>query len=161
MRRILGVDPGIANTGYGILEYENNKFKYIAHGVIETDAKTEHSERLKIIYESLDKVVKQFKPTEASIEGLFFSRNVTSAMSVAESRGVILLCFAKNKLDICEYTPNNIKQSVCGNANADKKLVQDFVKLLLGLPEIPKPDHAADALAAAITKAHSSIRTLG
>lgn len=157
IRRILGIDPGLASTGYGIIEYSENRYRYITHGVIETNAKDKHSQRLLEIYNKLTAIILEYKPTDASMETLYFAKNVTSAMGVAEARGVVTLCFAQNVIPLGEYTPNIIKQTVTGTAKADKKLVQNCVKLLLGLSEIPDPDHAADALAAAITHIHTAI----
>lgn len=123
----------------------------ISYGVISTTANTSHAERLLTIYNKLKIVIDEFKPQEASMETLYFAKNVTSAMGVAEARGVVTLCLAQYNMQLFEYTPNQIKQSVTGTAAADKDLVERYVKLLLNLKEKPKPDHAADALAGAIT----------
>lgn len=158
IRKVLGIDPGLASTGWGIIHVDGNRFKYIAHGVIETDSKEKHQQRLLKIYTNLTNVILEYKPTEAGMETLYFAKNVTSALSVAEARGVVTLCLAQNVISLGEYTPLTIKQCVVGSAKAQKKHVQEYVKLLLGLSTIPKPDHAADALAAAITHVHSSFK---
>ena len=150
-RRVLGIDPGLASTGFGIVEFDNNRMKMIAYGVIETKAEEPHGLRLVEIYNRLCAVISEYEPTESAMETLYFAKNVTSAMSVAEARGVVSLCLAQHCIPCGEYTPNQIKQSVTGTATADKKLVEKCVKLLLGLESEPKPDHAADALAGAIT----------
>lgn len=153
---ILGIDPGLASTGWGIIESDGIRFKLIAYGVVETKSTQEHPERLLEIYNKILSVVNEFKPDCASMETLYFAKNVTSALCVSEARGVVSLCMAQNAIPLSEYSPNTIKQSVSGTATADKSLVQKCVKMLLGLKEIPKPDHAADALATAITHVNSS-----
>ncbi len=153
--RVLGVDPGLANTGWGVIEYSNSKFTLVSYGVITTSNSEEHSVRLLKIYNCLSKIIDEFKPDEAGMETLYFARNVTSAMSVAEARGVATLCFAQHCIKLGEYTPNQIKQSVTGTAAADKELVEYYVKLLLGVKSEIKPDHASDALAGAITHVNS------
>lgn len=154
IRRILGIDPGLANTGFGIVDFYGNKYKMVGYGVIQTPSDMEHGRRLELIYDSLEKIVKEFKPSQASMETLYFARNVTSAISVAQARGVVTLCLCKKNIPLFEYTPNQIKQAVCGTASADKALVQKYVRILLNLETDPKPDHAADALAGAITHLH-------
>jgi crossover junction endodeoxyribonuclease RuvC len=154
VRRILGIDPGLASTGYGIIDYCNNRYNMVTYGVIETKAGIVHGERLLAIYNRLSSVIQEFKPKEAGMETLYFARNVSSALSVAEARGVVTLCLAQQCIVLGEYTPNQIKQAVTGTASADKKLVEKYVKLLLGLETEPKPDHAADALAGALTHLH-------
>ena len=156
-RRIMGIDPGLASTGWGIIDFDGIRFSLVDYGCIETKNTVEHANRLVEIYDTLQSQIDFYNPTESSMETLYFAKNVTSAMGVAEARGVVTLCLAKNNLHLGEYTPNTIKQSVTGTATADKKLVQNCVKLLLGMDHIPKPDHAADALAAAITHANSSV----
>jgi crossover junction endodeoxyribonuclease RuvC len=127
----------------------------VGYGVISTKAHIPHKDRLLEIYDRLSGVIREFHPQEAAMETLFFARNVTSALSVAEARGVVTLCLAQNGIDFGEYTPNQIKQAVSGSTTANKSVVEQYVKLLLGLECEPKPDHAADALAAAITRIHS------
>ncbi len=153
--RVLGIDPGLANTGWGIVDYSQNRYRLVDYGVIETKKDTKHEQRLLEIYNRMICVISEFKPNIAGMENLFFSKNVTSAMAVAESRGVLMLCLTQNCVDLQEFTPNDIKKSVTGTASADKALVQKYVALLLGLQTPPKPDHAADAIAAAITRIHS------
>ncbi len=154
--RVLGIDPGLANTGWAIVDYFQNRYRLIDYGVIETKKDSTHGERLLEIYNRITSVISEFKPTIAGMETLFFSRNVTSALGVAESRGVLILSLTQHDINLKEFSPNDIKKSVTGIATADKALVQKYVALLLGLKSIPKPDHAADAIAAAITRIHSS-----
>lgn len=156
IHRIVGIDPGLASTGWGVVDFASSRYRLVAYGVIETKKNTPHGERLVIIYNRLYAILSEYQPHAASMEVLFFSKNVTSAMGVAESRGVLTLCLAQNSIFLAEYTPNAIKKSVTGSATADKASVQNYIKLLLGLSDIPKPDHAADAIAAAITHIHSS-----
>lgn len=151
VHRILGIDPGLAFTGFGIVDSVDNRIKLVTYGVIETCSKDSHSNRLTKIYDDLSAIIDKFKPNEAGMETLFFAKNAVSAMGVAEARGVVTLCLAKHGILCGEYTPNQIKQSVTGTAAADKKLVEKCVKILLGLEKEPKPDHASDALAGAIT----------
>lgn len=152
---ILGIDPGFAITGYGIIEKTGSKFKYITHGAITTNAGTEFCKRLEITHKELDKIIKKYNPDLFSIEELFFAKNTKTGINVAQSRGVIILTALQNKLPIFEYTPLQIKQAITGYGRADKNQIQQMVKLLLNLKEIPKPDDAADALAIAITCANS------
>jgi crossover junction endodeoxyribonuclease RuvC len=149
-RRIIGIDPGLASTGWGVIDCKNGKLRYIDHGNIETKAGCPLAERLFSIMESLRSVLDTYKPSEAAIEMLYFGKNVSSAIPVAESRGVVLATLAERGLHIWEFRPNEIKLGVTGVSKADKKQVQEMVKIILGLPDIPKPDHAADALGAAI-----------
>ncbi|MBQ3025572.1 MAG: crossover junction endodeoxyribonuclease RuvC [Spirochaetaceae bacterium] len=153
---ILGIDPGLASTGWGVIDSDGTRFRLISYGCIETDSKQNHSLRLLEIYNKILAVINEFKPDQASMETLYFAKNVTSALGVSEARGVVSLCLAQNAIPLTEYSPNTIKQSVSGTATADKSLVQRCVKMLLGLQEIPKPDHAADAIAAAITHVNST-----
>ena len=161
IRRIIGVDPGLASTGWGVLETSGNRLRYIAHGCIETKAGAPRGERLFFIYESFIKVLKSYKPVEAAMENLYFGKNISSAMAVAESRGVVSACLAGRGLFIHEFTPNAIKRGVAGVSSADKRQVQEMVRIILGLAEIPKPDHAADALGAAICAANSGVTQIG
>ena len=154
LRIIIGIDPGLASTGWGIIESSRSRLRYIAHGCIETHAEEKRGERLARIYNSFLKTLKTYKPVEAAIENLYFGKNISSAMTVAEARGVLLLALTARGLPVLELTPNAIKKAVCGVTKADKNQIQEMVRLLLGLPDIPKPDHAADALAAAICAAH-------
>lgn len=153
-RRVLGIDPGLASTGFGIVDCIENRCVLAAYGCIETAPGTPRAERLLAIHKRLCAVIEEFRPQAASMETLYFSRNAVSALAVAEARGIAALCTAQYGIPLAEYTPNIIKQSVSGTARAGKQLVQECVKLLLGLETIPSPDHAADALAAAITHIH-------
>ena len=154
--RIIGVDPGLASTGWGVIESSRGGLKYIAHGCIETHADTIRGERLVFIYKSFLKILKTYEPAQAAMENLYFGRNISSAMAVAEARGVLLMALGGKGLPVLELTPNAIKQAVVGVSRADKKQIQEMVKLILGLKEIPKPDHAADALGAAICAAFAA-----
>lgn len=149
--RIIGIDPGTGILGFGVIEVIEGKIKMIDAGVVTTPAHTPLDVRLEDIFDSLNTIIKQTKPDSMSIEKLFFAQNVTTAMSVAHARGVAMLAGRKAKLPIAEYTPLQIKQSVTGYGKADKKQVQEMVRIQLGLAKVPKPDDCADALAASIT----------
>lgn len=151
--RIIGIDPGTGILGFGVIDVDGTKITMVDAGVITTPANTAHDERLEDIYDSLTEIVKATKPEACSVEKLFFTKNVTTAMTVAEARGVALLVARQHKIPIAEYTPPQIKQTLTGYGKADKKQVQEMVRLQLGLKEAPKPDDCADALAAAITHA--------
>ena len=152
---IIGIDPGIAIVGYGIIEYRNSRFTTLAYGSIETPAHTDVEVRLEMIYDQLDELIKMYSPKEMAIEELFFNTNQKTMVPVAEARGVIMLCARQNRLKVAEYTPLQVKQAVAGYGRADKNQVQQMVKLLLGLSEVPKPDDTADAVAIAICHGHS------
>jgi crossover junction endodeoxyribonuclease RuvC len=137
------------------VDFSENRLLYVAHGCIETQAEDLRGKRLHIIYNSFLKVLKTYKPCEAAIENLYFGKNISSAMSVAEARGVLLLALTSRGLPVRELTPNAIKKAVVGVTGADKSQVQEMVRLILGVKEIPRPDHAADALGAAISAAHA------
>jgi crossover junction endodeoxyribonuclease RuvC len=154
-RRIIGVDPGLASTGWGVIDADRQRLRYIAHGCIETKADLPRAERLFFIYETIQNVLELYRPSESAVENLYFGRNKTSAMAVAEARGVLCMTFCQFGLPVHEFTPNVIKQAVAGVSRAEKSQVQEMVRLLLGLPVIPEPDHAADALAAAICAANT------
>ena len=150
--RILGIDPGTGICGFGVIEVkQTGRAKMIDNGVIATPPHTLLSERLLDIYESMHEIIKLNKPDCVSIEKLFFTKNVTTGISVAEARGVVLLVCKQHELPTFEYTPNEIKKTMTGYGSADKKQMQEMVKLHLDLTSVPKPDDAADALAAAIT----------
>lgn len=151
---ILGIDPGLATVGYGVIEYENGAFRTIAAGAIITSAGTDTEFRLETIYNDMCELIETYRPTELSVEELFFNTNQTTAIAVAEARGVILLAAVKKHLNIAEYTPLQVKQSVVGYGRAEKKQVQEMVRIILKLDAMPKPDDAADALALAICHAH-------
>ncbi|MDR2098085.1 MAG: crossover junction endodeoxyribonuclease RuvC [Spirochaetaceae bacterium] len=156
-RRIIGVDPGLAASGWGMLEYSGQRARHLAHGCIETQASQNHAERLFTIYKGIRAVIDEWRPAEAAVEVLFFARNVKSAIPVAEARGVLCMALAEAGLCVREFTPNAIKQGVSGAAGADKRQVQEMVRMILGLDAVPRPDHAADALAAAICAANYEI----
>jgi len=147
---ILGIDPGIADTGYGVIKSEGSKLTCLAYGSIKTDSKLDLISRLEILHRELDKVIKKYKPDLAAIEQLFFNKNVRTALIVGQARGVILLTLKQNKLVIIDYTPSQVKSAVSAYGQASKLQVQKMVKLILNLKELPKPDDAADALAVAI-----------
>ena len=147
---MLGIDPGLASTGWGVLDDVNGSIKYIDHGTIVTKAGCPRADRLFFILQCIRGIIEKYQPTEAAIEILFFGKNVTSAIPVAEARGVISAVLAEKAIPIHEFTPNAIKQGVVGSAVADKKQIQEMVRIILGLDKAPKPDHAADALGAAI-----------
>ena len=153
---ILGIDPGIAIVGYGVVEYKNSRFVTLAHGSIQTPAHTDVEARLEMIYDELDSIIKMYHPTEMAIEELFFNTNHTTMVPVAEARGVILLCAKRNGLRVAEYTPLQVKQSVVGYGRAVKKQVMPMVSLLLKLETTPKLDDTCDALAIAICHANCS-----
>lgn len=160
-RVVIGIDPGLASTGYGVVAFSRSRLAYVDHGVIKTTADMPHQERLLVIYHGVAALLERFSPTEAGMETLYFAKNVSSAMAVAEARGVVTLALALKGIPLGEYTPHGIKQAVVGVARADKSQVQEAVRVLLGLTDIPRPDHAADALAAAITRVHTvDIRSL-
>ena len=151
----MGIDPGLANTGYGIISFSSNRFKMLSYGAITTEAKELHGYRLFHSYDEIVSLIKEYRPTEAGIETLYFAKNVTSALSVSEARGVVMLAlFSEHVVNVGEYTPNTIKKAVTGIAQATKEQVQEATRLLLGLSKKPTPNHAADALAAAIAKAN-------
>ncbi|MGI9027730.1 MAG: crossover junction endodeoxyribonuclease RuvC [Candidatus Saccharimonadales bacterium] len=149
--RILGIDPGTGILGFGIIDVNRqSKVTLVDGGVIRTPVNHPDSERLKIIFDELTEIITEHKPNTMSVEKLFFAQNVTTAMTVAQARGVVLLCGIQNGLDLFEYTPLQIKQAITGYGRADKKQMQEMVRVILQLKEIPKPDDCADALAAAI-----------
>ncbi len=151
--RIIGIDPGTGILGFGVIEVTRGNMRLVTAGVITTPAHTPLPERLEEIYVGLTDIVAETKPQQMAIEKLFFSKNITTAISVAEARGVAMLTGQQAKLSIHEYTPNEIKQSITGYGAAKKPQVQEMVRLQLNLKEVPKPDDCADALAAALTHA--------
>ena len=153
---VLGVDPGLATTGYGLVRKIGGEIRAVAYGVVTTSAKRPLGERLQRIYQELSALIQLHRPDEGAVEELFFSRNVRTAMSVGQARGVALLALADAGLTVTEYTPLTIKQAVSGFGGADKVQVQTMVKMLLRLEDIPRPDDAADALAVAICHLHST-----
>jgi len=153
--RILGIDPGTGILGFGIIEVQKGKTQLVDGGVIRTPVKEDDAVRLLTIYEELTDIIANTTPQIMSVEKLFFARNVTTAMTVAQARGVVLLCGKQADMEIYEYTPMQIKQAITGYGKADKKQMQEMVRVILGLSEIPKPDDAADAIATALTHAQN------
>ena len=149
--RIIGIDPGTGILGFGVIDVIGGKMKLVDAGVVTTPAHTPLDVRLEDIFDSLSEVIAATKPEVMSIEKLFFAQNVTTAMSVSHARGVAMLAGRKGSMPIAEYTPLQIKQTVTGYGKADKKQVQEMVRIQLGLEKVPQPDDCADALAAAIT----------
>lgn len=154
--RILGIDPGIAIVGFGVLDYEGNKFSVVDYGAVTTKAGEKLSDRLRNIYEDINVLIEKYRPDAFAIEELFFNTNVKTAISVAHGRGVIVLAASSQGLPVYEYTPLQVKQAVCGYGRADKPQIQRMVKSLLNLNAVPKPDDVADALAIAICHAHTA-----
>jgi crossover junction endodeoxyribonuclease RuvC len=156
---VLGIDPGTATTGYGLVIETDGQLQAIAYGVIATPPDWLMPQRLQKIYRDLTVLIREHHPTEGAVEQLFFSRNVKTALAVSQARGVALLALADAGLPAAEYTPLEVKQSVVGYGRAEKRQVQELVKLLLGLEAVPQPDDAADALAIAICHVHSTRMT--
>lgn len=158
---MLGIDPGTATTGYGVVEEIGSQLKALTSGVIRTRSGQPMATRLQAIHREIKQLAETWQPGEAAVEELFFSKNVRTAMSVGQARGVAMLALADAGLLVAEYTPLAIKQAVTGYGSADKKQMQEMMKMLLGLSELPRPDDAADALAVAICHLHSSrLKTL-
>ncbi|MFA5048042.1 MAG: crossover junction endodeoxyribonuclease RuvC [Patescibacteria group bacterium] len=147
---VLGIDPGLADTGYGVISCQSGRLEMIAYGSIQTKKGLELSDRLVTLEKELYRIIKRYQPDEAGVEQLFFCNNVKTALMVGQARGVVLLTLMKNQLPLCEFTPLQVKQAVTGYGQADKRQVQQMVKTILGLKDIPRPDDAADALAIAI-----------
>ncbi len=154
--RIIGIDPGTGILGFGVIDSNLGKFKLVDAGVIRTSAKEDEATRLLTIFLELSNIIKDVTADIMSVEKLFFAQNVTTAMTVSQARGVVLLAGIQANLKIFEYTPLQIKQAMTGYGRAEKKQIQEMVKVILGLSIIPKPDDCADALAAAITHGMSS-----
>lgn len=148
---ILGIDPGYARAGWGIIRQESKKLELLDYGCVETHKSMDHPERLQTLSSELDKIIKKYKPDTLAVEELFFFKNLKTAIKVAESRGVVLAKAFEKKLSVREFTPLQIKQAITGYGRADKKQIQEMVKIILNLKKIPQPDDAADAVAAAIT----------
>jgi crossover junction endodeoxyribonuclease RuvC len=156
MTLVLGIDPGTATTGYGLVRLDpGGELEAVSFGVILTPPHTPAHQRLRMLYDDLRELLRRCGPDSCAVEKLFFQRNVSTALAVGQARGVVLLAIAEAGTDIAEYTPNEVKQAVVGYGAADKRQVQEMVRTLLRLPEIPKPDDAADALAIAITHLHT------
>ncbi len=158
---ILGIDPGYAIVGYGVVSTDSIKFKPIEFGAITTPSKTEFSGRLKKIFENITYLLEKYNPDALSIEKLYFNTNTTTAIDVAQARGVIILAASIKNIPVFEYTPLQVKQSVTGYGRAEKKQVMDMVKHILALASAPKLDDTADALALAICHGHYSASTVG
>lgn len=154
--RIIGVDPGTAITGWGVVEGDDDNLRMLGGGVINTAAGLPLPQRLQIIYRELTRLIEQWQPEAAAIEELFFSKNAKTALAVGHGRGAAMLALANANLPITEYKPLEIKQAITGHGGADKLQMQHMVKLLLNLNDIPRPDDAADALAVAICHLHSA-----
>jgi crossover junction endodeoxyribonuclease RuvC len=154
--RIMGVDPGTATTGFGVINYEKQSMRFVDAGVISTPAGSPMPDRLATIYAELTQLVKEHKPDLIAVEQLFFARNVTTGIQVGQARGIILLVVSQTNTPMVEFTPLQVKSAVAGYGKALKPQVQEMVKTLLKLDSIPKPDDAADALAIAIAAAHAS-----
>ncbi|MDI6602156.1 MAG: crossover junction endodeoxyribonuclease RuvC [Thermoanaerobacteraceae bacterium] len=152
---VLGIDPGIAIMGYGIVEYDRNSFKIIDYGAVTTPAGMPTQDRLRYIYKGIDTLIKMARPDCAAIEELFYFKNQKTIITVSEARGAAITACANNELEVYEYTPLQVKQAVVGYGNADKRQVQFMVRALLNLKEVPKPDDIADALAVSICHCHS------
>lgn len=154
--RILGIDPGYAIVGFGVLDYDGINFKVVGFGAVTTPADMPFPERLKMIYNDMNEIILTYKPDTLSMEKLYFNTNTTTAIDVAQARGVILLACVNGGISVNEYTPLQVKSAVVGYGRAEKNQVQEMVKTYLGLKEVPKPDDTADALALAITHGFNS-----
>lgn len=153
--RILGIDPGLATMGYGVIESNGDRHKLIQYGVLTTQAGQPTPQRLRSIFTGVQQLMDTFQPEEVAFEELFFSKNITTGMAVSAARGAALVAVAQKTDEIYEYTPMQVKLAVTGHGKADKNQVQQMVKALLGMSQIAKPDDAADAIAVAITHANS------
>ncbi len=158
---ILGIDPGYAIVGWGVIEYEHSRFRVLGYGAITTNADTPFPQRLQAIYNDMCYVFEKYKPSVMSMEKLFYNSNQKTVIDVAQARGVITLCAQMHNKDIFEYTPLQVKQSVTGYGRAEKKQVMEMTRSILGLASVPKPDDTADALALAICHAHCNASSLG
>lgn len=159
-RVVVGIDPGTASTGYGVVrENSDHELEELEHGVVTTPSEWEEPRRLLFIYQRLREIVDKYQPDSCAVENIYFQKNVKTAIKVGQGRGAALIAMASSDLPLGEYTPSEIKQAVVGYGNADKNQVQQMVKLLLSMKEIPRPDDAADALAVAICHIHTSKRS--
>ena len=152
---ILGIDPGIATTGWGIIKNQDSKIKLQDYGCIKTDAKSKFPVRLDIIHKELKKIINRYKPDVVAVEELFFAKNVKTAINVGHARGVVILAAVESSVPVMEYTPLQVKQALVGYGRAEKRQMQNMLKVLLGLDKIPKPDDASDALAVAFCHINS------
>lgn len=151
--RTIGIDPGTARLGWGVVDEQGGRLTPVAYGVISTPAGAPPAERLLLIYNELSELLQRYQPQAGAVEELFFSRNVTTALAVGQARGVILLTLAQAQVAIAEYTPKEVKLAIAGYGGAEKRQMQEMVRMTLGLATIPRPDDAADALAIAICHA--------
>ena len=158
---VLGIDPGYAIVGCGVVEYKNNHFRVLDYGAITTQAHTPFNERIEKIFDEAAELMIKYRPDAMAIEKLFFNTNQKTAIDVAQARGALVLAAQKNHIPIFEYTPLQVKQSVVGYGRAEKKQVQEMTRVMLNLEKIPKPDDAADALAMAICHCHSAGSLMG
>jgi crossover junction endodeoxyribonuclease RuvC len=156
MKTIIGIDPGLASTGYGLIAVENGRSIHVAHGVVTTAASLATTARLSELYHKIIALLDEYKPDEACIEDIYFAKNSKTFVAVAQAKGVLLLALAEYGLAVEEYSPLEIKRAVAGNGRAEKTQVQELVRIILKMKEAPAPDHAADALAAAICHTHQS-----
>ena len=152
---ILGIDPGLAIVGWGVVDYSAGHFKVLGYGALETPAGLPTEERLSMIFDGMRELIKKYNPEHIAVEELFFNTNITTGIRVAEARGIIIMTAHKMGVKVFEYTPLQVKQAVVGFGRAEKKQVINMVTMLLGLPKPPKPDDTADALAIAICHAHT------
>ncbi len=152
---VLGIDPGYAITGWSVVESKGQDLRVIDYGCVYTEKDIEHKDRLYILYQEIEKIIKKYKPKVGVIEDIFFYKNVKTALKVGQARGVLILACVRNNLDVHEFTPLQVKQALIGYGRADKSQIQKMIKMILGLKEIPKPDDAADALAVAVTYLNS------
>jgi crossover junction endodeoxyribonuclease RuvC len=162
MRTILGLDPGLARVGYGLIRVEGSRYRHLDHGVIRTRAQAGTGPRLLQIHDEVERLLREHRPESAGMETLFFARGTPNALQVAEARGVLLLCLIRNGVPVSEYTPSQVKLAVLGRGagRAEKQQVQEMLKLLLGLKRAPRPYDAADALAIAVCHCNSSWTTV-
>ena len=154
--RIIGIDPGYAIVGYGVVDFDGVRFNTVGYGAVTTRAETPFPERLEAIYDDITTLIEKYKPDSMSIERLYFNTNTTTAIDVAQARGVIVLAAEKKGLKVFEYTPLQVKQAITGYGKAEKHQVMEMVKSLLSLPAVPKPDDTADALALTVCHGHSA-----
>ena len=154
--KILGIDPGIAIVGFGIIEYDGFKFKTVDYGAVTSPAHTPLPARLKMVYDDIGYIMDKYKPDQVAVEELFFNNNAKTAIAVGQARGVLILAAENRQIPVYEYTPLQVKQAVVGYGRAEKKQMMEMVRRLLGLPAVPRPDDAADALAIAICHARFS-----
>ena len=150
IKRVLGFDPGLANTGWGVVDADTSRFRIVSYGSISTPADMAQGERLAMIFSESEEIIGKYNPELCGIESLYFARNITSAIPVAQARGILLLALFQKGIEAEEYTPQQIKLAVTGSGAAEKQQMQEMIRILLGLKSVPKPDHAADALGAAV-----------